>query len=326
METDARIDLASLASGGAPGGRGFGSRHRQSHASWEYTRYDISRAGEMLLCRSTNRYSIACARPGQDQDTLLGQFEFAIGKDLSEDGRTLLYDEQGVALEGELYTYVGATDGSPPVRLGPGFARDLSHDGRWVLNIHDGKLRSGQAARGGRYSFRAGNQHMASWHQTANASVWARKGKGARRTWQRRRRAVTRSGDTRGRGLSSGTLTNPVSPDARVVAVTSENRLAVFALDDGAELVSFPLEDGEEPVRWCADGRSIFVWRRGEVPARVQRFDLETGLRTPWRDYAPADRTGLVCSRSVLLTPDGTTCAYTFAYMGSELFVARGLA
>jgi len=34
---------------------------------------------------------------------------------------------------------------------------------------------------------------------------------------------------------------------------------------------------------------------------------------------------GLI-SRSVALTPDGETAAYTYAHMISELFVARGLA
>jgi len=51
--------------------------------------------------------------------------------------------------------------------------------------------------------------------------------------------------------------------------------------------------------------------------ASVLLLDAESGARTPWRELAPADRTGVVCSRCVLLTPDGESCAY--------MFVARGL-
>jgi hypothetical protein len=128
-------------------------------------------------------------------------------------------------------------------------------------------------------------------------------------------------------GFPAGTVSKPVSADGkRVFAINRDNELRVYDLESGAEGGAFPLDEDEEPIRWSGDGRSIFVWQRGDVPIRIFRLDLEAGHRTPWKEFAPADPTGVVCSRTALLTPDGETCAYTYSHMISELFLARGLA
>ena len=307
-------------------------RHVTRFMGGYVTLNDVSPSGDMLLCRATNTYSIACSRPGQERDTPLGQFDFALGKDLSDDGRTLLYDEQGVANDGELYTYVGATDGSPPVRLGPGYARELSPDGRRVINIHNSELRILPRGAGTPRILDLAPltpMHLMSWHPDGERIVFLGNapGAGVRLYIVPASGGAARAVTPEGTGFPTGAIAKPASPDGqRVFAITRENDLGIYALEVGAQLTSFALAPGEEPIRWSGDGRSIFVWRRGEVPAHVSRLDVETGQRTPWREYSPADRTGVVCSRSVLLTPDGETCAYTFTHAFSELFLARGLA
>jgi dipeptidyl aminopeptidase/acylaminoacyl peptidase len=296
------------------------------------TVYDVAAGGDMLMSRCTHTYSIACARAGQEQDVPLGQFDFPLGKDISDDGRTLLYDEQGVANGGELYTYVGATDGSPPTRLGPGYARELSPDGKWAINIHESRLRLLPRGAGVLRELDLGPvapMHMVSWHPDGQHIVLlgSEEGRGMRLYIVPIAGGAPRPISPEGVGFQAGAIVKPVSPDGkRVLAMTPAQELRVYSLEDGAQLASIQLEDREEPIRWCGDGRAIFLWTRGRVPARVLKLDLETGERTPWREYPPADRTGVVCSRSVLLTPDGATCVHTYSHMISELFVARGLA
>ncbi len=306
-------------------------RHLARFMGGYVTLQDVALSGDLLLSRSTHTYSIACSRPGQERDTPLGQFDFALGKSLSEDGRTLLYDEQGVAHGGELYTYVGATDGSPPVRLGPGYARSLSPDGKWAINIHQGEVRllprgAGTARRLDLSKVQA--MHLLDWHPDGQRIVvlGSEPGRGMRLYILPAAGGPARAITPEGIGYASGAILKVVSNDGtRVLGMSTAGELKVHSIDDGAEVGSIPLEDGEEPIRWCSGDDAVFTWRRGEVPARVSRLDLATGERTPWREYPPNDHTGVVCSRSLLLTADGEICVHTYSHMISELFVARGL-
>jgi hypothetical protein len=55
--------------------------------------------------------------------------------DLSPDGSTLLFYESGEGGGPEYSIFLRSTDGSLPVRLGPGRANGLSPDGKWALSI-----------------------------------------------------------------------------------------------------------------------------------------------------------------------------------------------
>ena len=80
------------------------------------------------------------------------------------------------------------------------------------------------------------------------------------------------------------------------------------------------------PIQWSADGRSLFLTRPGELPARVQLLDLATGKKRPWKELMPADRVGVVRVYSVFVTPDGKSVAYDVArILTSDLYLASGL-
>jgi len=49
--------------------------------------------------------------------------------------------------------------------------------------------------------------------------------------------------------------------------------------------------------QWSADQRSALVYRRAQVPCRLERVDLASGRRTLFKEFAPADRTGLLSRR-----------------------------
>ena len=44
---------------------------------------------------------------------------------------------------------------------------------------------------------------------------------------------------------------------------------------------------GLSVVGWSADGRQLFVHTGTEVPARIERIDVETGQRSCSRRWAP---------------------------------------
>jgi hypothetical protein len=75
---------------------------------------------------------------------------------------------------------------------------------------------------------------------------------------------------------------------------------------------------------WTADGQSVLVYRRAELPCRLERVDITTGHRTLFKEFAPAGRTGLLSLREIFVTDDLRSYAYIAYYQGSSLFVSEG--
>jgi hypothetical protein len=69
----------------------------------------------------------------------------------------------------------------------------------------------------------------------------------------------------------------------------------------------------------------VWVFRRGQVPARIHRIDLASGRRELWRTIAPADAAGVFSITSFVLTPDGRSYAYSFSRVLSDLYVVDGV-
>jgi hypothetical protein len=78
-------------------------------------------------------------------------------------------------------------------------------------------------------------------------------------------------------------------------------------------------------IQWTSDGRSLYVRRWDEIPARVFRLDLGTGRRELWKQIMPADHTGVVKISGILPSPDGRAYAYSYLRVLSELHVVEGL-
>jgi hypothetical protein len=78
-------------------------------------------------------------------------------------------------------------------------------------------------------------------------------------------------------------------------------------------------------VQWSADGRSLWLFRRGEVPGHVFQLDLEDGQRRLWRTLVPPDPTGVYSIIDFRITPTGHAYFYSYARLLSQLYVVRDL-
>ena len=67
------------------------------------------------------------------------------------------------------------------------------------------------------------------------------------------------------------------------------------------------LEPGDIPIIWNRDGKSIYLYRTGEVPAKVYQLDLATGKKTVRKQIVPVDTTGVSTIGPIQTTPDGKT-------------------
>ena len=83
---------------------------------------------------------------------------------------------------------------------------------------------------------------------------------------------------------------------------------------------------GDRPIRFAADGRAIWVLASDETPkATIQRLDLASGEREPWKELSPADPVGIYGIPRVFLSSDGQSYVYTYVRLLDELYLVDGL-
>ncbi len=70
---------------------------------------------------------------GDEASREMSWLDWSLSRDVSPDGKWVLFDETGMAGGGASSVYMRAVDGSPAVRLGDGLAHEFSPDGRWAL-------------------------------------------------------------------------------------------------------------------------------------------------------------------------------------------------
>ena len=86
----------------------------------------------------------------------------------------------------------------------------------------------------------------------------------------------------------------------------------------------------DEPLRWSDDGRWLYV-SRGSVPGGgaisvwIDRIEIATGARQPWRELMPPDPTGVFGVGEARITPDGKSYAYSTGSSIGSLYLAEGL-
>jgi hypothetical protein len=79
----------------------------------------------------------------------------------------------------------------------------------------------------------------------------------------------------------------------------------------------------EVPIAWTADGRSLFVYRLGQVPANVYKVELATGRKQPWKQLVPPDVSGVTDVSAIFITPDGNNYVYEYGRTRSDLYLVN---
>ena len=121
------------------------------------------------------------------------------------------------------------------------------------------------------------------------------------------------------------------TPDGAWVPAGSNFEEAPYALYPVARGDPRPipgLEKGDQPLRFSADGRRLFVrygYAADTTKARIALLDLATGRKQPWKVLSPADPAGVTDIYLVYLTPDGSGYVYVYDRRLSDLFLVEGL-
>jgi eukaryotic-like serine/threonine-protein kinase len=291
---------------------------------------DISRAGTVLVNAQESRREITFVGPGGQLPrrlSLLGSGELAA---LSDDGRRVLFTEESP--DGSFVTYLRPTDGSPPVKLGPGYALSLSPDERWALVLPD-HHRNEFENRLTLVPVGVGSPRTLSVPGVnAVGARLLRDGKRAAFVGQSPEDKQLRIYVMPLEGGEPRPISPPVVPayfdvshdDGVAAALGLDQVLTLFPLA-GGEPVRLP-ELGRDvvPAGWTEDGQ---LWARKfrEVPTRLLRFDIAKRRVVEERSVGPIDPTDVIRVTRVRITPDGRSLAFDDERTLGGLVLVEGL-
>ena len=296
----------------------------------ELTLLDVGKEGNVLLTRGIDRAGIVGLAPGETKERDLSWLDWSTPGDLSADGRTVLFSEAGEGGGPKYAVYVRNTDGSPAVRLGEGTGVALSPDGKWAV----ARPNTSPAAM---YLLPTGvGDAKPLGHDSMNH---------VRVRWLADGKRLVFSGNEPGHGLrlyvqsvEDGSTPRAISPEGSSSStfVPSPNGELVAALGPDRKLYTFPVNGGEArlvpgvqpdeaPTGWSSDGRTLFVFRYGEIPTQVNQVDIATGQRKLWKQLDPADAAGIDTINGVIMTPDAKGYVYGYIRTLCDLYLVEGL-
>jgi serine/threonine protein kinase len=291
-------------------------------AAGSLTIWDAADDGRVLLTREDERTAVVGVPPGGGAERDLSWFDNAGLAALSDDGRRLLFgDRFGI--------YLRPTDGTAATKLTAveGYPDDLSPDGKTVLvtKLTTDGLFLAPTGPGTVREVRVDGL------ESFQGAEWFPDGRrllvSGREPGRKLRSYVVELPGGRPRPLTrEETWGIAISPDGRLVAAIGvSGPITLWPPDGGPSRALAGSEAGDRPASWAADGRSLWVFRRGELPARVFSIDVATGRRTLWKTLVPPDAAGVFSIDELKVTPPGDAYFYSYRRTLSELYEVRGL-
>jgi dipeptidyl aminopeptidase/acylaminoacyl peptidase len=287
--------------------------------------HDVDPEGRALVSHQSVRAGIMAILPGETKERDLSWLDYSVARDLSADGKTVLFSESGEAGGSIFGIYTRSTDGTTPaIRLGEGTTESLSPDGKWVLSIPRNQqppqvvmlpIGVGQPRAITRDKI---NHRNARWFPDGRHILFQGNEPGKEpRLW------VQALDGTPPRAITPENVSGQlVTADGRrVLGRNGERQWHFYPVAGGAPEAVPALHGPDVPIRFTADGRSVYVGSFGRVPAVLYKVDLATGERQVAREAMPADPSGLINVGPILTTPDGSTAVYSYTRLLSDLYL-----
>jgi serine/threonine protein kinase/Tol biopolymer transport system component len=289
---------------------------------------DVSPSGKALLTERTSFRRVLLYHDGAPPSDLswLNAYSFA----LSEDGAAVaLFDFTSSRHE----FFVRFTRDHLPVRFenGKPYLHSLSPDGKWIAVSRENNGVSQTVyvptGPGEEYTLRADGVEL------PTHAAWLHDSKRFLFEGTRNGTTVWFIGSLDGgnpKPLSGAAVPSPgsmwldIAPDDdHYYTLDSDGKWWVRHLSGGAAKPIANLSADDNVMSWTADNKAVFVHTATRAALRTDRFDIETGSRTLWReDPEPGGLRGIWFS---MITPDGKNRLYTFGRGISSLWIADGL-
>jgi len=286
--------------------------------------HDIAQNGSVLISSYKDFTSVIALPPGQSTEQDVSWLDDVYLYGLSDNGKTFLFQYYGPGSGVNYSSYLGKTDGSPPVRLGEGAAVALSPDCKWVITVlyeaHQTVLQPtgvGQA----RLLNREGitDEGYNTWAPDGQHVLFTGSEPGhASRCYIQ---------DTKGskpRPLCpEGVTRAQMSPDGKwLLGREGQNSYVILRADGTDKRPVNGIDPDEEVIRWSADSHDVFTYRTRN---NIELFQLDpvTGHKQLLRQITPSDRAGMIRLPVLYVSADGKSYVYHVVRKTSQLFVMR---
>lgn len=306
-----------------------GQERRVLSVAGGLTLEDVSRDGRVLITQNNEQVGMRYLGPGLKEPRELSWHNFSMAAGISEDGKKVLFGEEGDNSGPSYQVDLRPTDGSPPVVLGEGVAEALSPDGNWALSIipapNDQIVLLPTGAGNPKTLERGPIEHYefmrAGWFEDGEDIFFV-----GRESGHGPRCYVEKVSGGQPRAMTpEGIAYCSVAPDGKVLAVTDDLRGLVYASSSSATPErEIRLNPGEVPIGWTKDSRYLYLTDvRGN---EILRYEFATGRRQPWKELPlPASPAEIKHGGGLAITPDGQSYAYTYSISHTDLYLVRGL-
>ncbi|HEY6359153.1 MAG TPA: hypothetical protein VIX35_12965, partial [Vicinamibacterales bacterium] len=292
------------------------------------TLLDVAAEGGVLISESNDRRGLIGLAPGDTKEHDLSTLDWTEPVALSADGKMALIGEEGDGGGPGYSVFLRPTDGSPPVRLGPGAALALSPDAKWVISarLDPAPAQLLLIPTGAGESRALTNDAI-----THLAATFLPDGKNFLFEGfepDKRPRSWVQS--------IAGGPARPVTPEGVVGSIVTSDGSAVAARDLNGQPKLFPLAGGtptpmkfdpaDSFVRFAQNGDLLVYRRQAGGVVQISRANPTTGAHTLIRQISP--RPGSLPMGGILhlvVTPDGQGYVYSYGINDATLFLVTGL-
>jgi len=286
---------------------------------------DVSRDGKVLLSSGNESSEFEAFYPGVNKEHDVSWLDWGAIRDLSPDGRTLIFSHFGERSGKNYSVYLRKLDSSAAVRLGDGSGWALSPDGKQVISIlvdppeivllPTGAGLTQKLPAGGIEEFGMG----ASWFPDGKKIVFV-----GRERDHRPRTYVQDVGGGQPQPVTPEGVTGfLLSPDGKYLIATDSHTYALWPVGGGPPQPIAGLNPQDRIMRFAGNGRSLYVFENTDSSGKIYQLDLSTGRRELWKDLNPADPAGIREFKTVLLTPDGKYYVYDLTRSVTSLYLAH---
>ena len=293
---------------------------------------DVSRTGKVLLTQQSQRRELMGVVAGESRERDFSWFDWTVPDAIFPDGSAFVFHELGIGGGPTGTVFLRRLDGSPPVPLGQGGGGSggtLSPDREWALSTSRDFPSQVVALPVGTGTPRqltddSINHLDQYWLPDGTHFVFlgVEAGHKPRLYMQALNEKQPKAISPEGYDSTGAS----VSPDGRYfVARCPDLKPCLLPLDGGEAQVIPHTTRTDNPIQWTADGRSLYMFQYGTLPAKVELVNINTGERTFWKSLAPADLAGVHGIGYVAMTPDGHVCLYSYVRTFSDLYLADGL-
>jgi len=285
------------------------------------------RNGTTLMVTHQQRIGIRGLAPGAKEERELGWFGWSELRDISPDGRKIIFEEEADGGGPNYTVFLRDTDGSPPARIGEGIARAISPDAKWAIT---------QPAKGGPLMLvptGAGESKPLTHDAVSYGAVrWLPDGKrllagGIEAGHARRDYLIDLSTGDSKPVTPEGTAGVQLSPDGKNAAVLGpDGNWGIWPLQGSAVQLIPGLDSKYLVIGWSPDGRSVYARsnRDQRNTAKLYQVNTVTGKMEPWRSFG-SELSGATSVSPPHFSHDGTAYAYLYVRLISEAYVVDGL-